>query len=200
LTSDVVFRTAEKLLKAGKRPTVAAVREEIGGSNSTIAPLMDEWWKDLSQRFAGGPAAMDRIPASLAHVVEGLYLQVLADARVRSRQELSAASQSSERQKMDLEVRSHVISLREAELEERIRTHERKLLETESEIRALTVMLKKEQASRASVESRLTEAQVSLEKATRRRRAIAPARRRPKAKSRAVAKSRNKSRRKRNRR
>jgi hypothetical protein len=187
LTPDVVFRTAEKLLKEGKRPTVAAVREVIGGSNSTIAPLLDEWWKELSRRFAGGPAAMDRVPASLAHVVEALYLQIRSEARIRSRQELTTASNSNEKQKIDLEVQSHVLSLREAELAERIRIHERKLMEAEAEVRALTVMLRKEQASCESAQKRLLDAQAALEVATRRRAPTIRPRRPVKAKPRSVA-------------
>jgi hypothetical protein len=155
LTQDVVFRTAEQLLREKKRPTVKAVREKIGGSNSTVAPLLDQWWADLAERFARGPSGFDRIPPGLAHVVEGMYLQLLTEARARVRQELAAGTQASERQKMDLDVRSHVLSLREAELEERLRSLERKLATAEAELRVTTVQLRKEQASRESLERRL---------------------------------------------
>jgi acyl-CoA thioesterase FadM len=151
---------------------------------------MDAWWKDFAQRVAGGPAAMDRVPASLAHVVEAVYVQTLSEARHRARQELSTTTQSHEREKMDLEVRSHVLSLREAELEERLRVSERKLLEAEGEARALTVMLRKEQASRLSVDERLKFTQAALEAATRRRRPMAIVRRVPRPKKRSTARAR----------
>ena len=52
LTEIEVVRAAEALLREGKRPTVAAVRERTGGSNGTVAPLLDAWWRSFSSRIA----------------------------------------------------------------------------------------------------------------------------------------------------
>jgi septal ring factor EnvC (AmiA/AmiB activator) len=158
-----VVRAAEALLREGKRPTVAAVRERTGGSNATVAPLLDAWWRSFSNRIAEGPAAFERIPSPLAHVAEALWLQTLSEARARARQEASSANHQTEREKADLEVRSHVLSLREGELEERLRKRERGQAELESQVRALTVALRKEQANAASAERRLAAVQAELD-------------------------------------
>jgi len=158
-----VVRAAEALLREGKRPTVAAVRERTGGSNATVAPLLDAWWRSFSSRIAEGPAAFERIPSPLAHVAEALWLQTLAEARARARQEASSANHQTEREKADLEVRSHVLSLREAELEERLRTREREHAELEAQVRTLSVALRKEQATAASADRRLAALQAELD-------------------------------------
>ena len=66
---------------------------------------------------------------------------------------------------MDLEVRSHVLTLREAELEDRLRKSERDRAELEAQIRTLTVLLRKGQASTAAAERRLLLTQTELEAA-----------------------------------
>jgi len=158
-----VVRAAEALLREGKRPTVAAVRERTGGSNTTVAPLLDAWWRSFSNRIAEGPAAFERIPATLAHVAEALWLQTLSEARARARLEASSATRQTEREKADLEVRSHVLTLREGELEERLRSREKGYAELEAQVRSLTVLLRKEQANTASVERRLAALQTELD-------------------------------------
>jgi Plasmid replication region DNA-binding N-term len=158
-----VVRAAEGLLREGKRPTVAAVRERTGGSNATVAPLLDVWWRSFGDRIAQGPAAFERIPGALAHVAEALWLQTLSEARVRARQEAVSTTQQTELDKADIEVRSHVLTLREGELEERLRRREKGCAELEAQVRALTVLLRKEQANTASAERRLTAIQAELD-------------------------------------
>jgi septal ring factor EnvC (AmiA/AmiB activator) len=163
VTEIEVVRAAEALLREGKRPTVAAVRERTGGSNATVAPLLDAWWRSFGNRIAEGPAAFERIPSALAHVAEALWLQTLSAARARARQEATSAAHQTNREKADLEVRSHVLTLREGELEERLRNREKGYAELEAQVRALTVMLRKEQANSASAERRLTALQAELD-------------------------------------
>jgi hypothetical protein len=170
---------AEALLREGKRPTVAAVRERTGGSNATVAPLLDAWWRSFSSRIAEGPAAFERIPGPLAHIAEALWLQTLSEARARARQEASSANHQTEREKADLEVRSHVLSLREGELEERLRRSEKDRAELEAQMRALTVALRKEQANSASAERRLAALQAELDRLKAKADAKTPRPRRP---------------------
>jgi hypothetical protein len=158
-----VVRAAELLLREGKRPTVAAVRERTGGSNATVAPLLDAWWRSFSSRIAEGPPAFERIPSALAHVAEALWLHTLSEARGRAVQEMKSQSRQAEREKADLEVRSHVLTLREAELAERLQKSERSYAELEAQLRSLTVLLRKEQANTAAAERRFIATQAELE-------------------------------------
>lgn len=163
VTEPDVERVADQLLREGKkRPTVASIRAELGGSASTVAPLLDSWWQRLSQKLIAGPAAFERIPTPLAHIAEALWLQTLSEARVRAQSDVRSAVQESSRDKMDYEVRSHVLSLREGELEQRLRDRERVTGELESRVRVLTVLLQKEQASHAAQGRRVAALEADL--------------------------------------
>ena len=43
VTREQVWQAADSLSKAGQKPTLAAVRELVGGSYSTLSPLLCEW-------------------------------------------------------------------------------------------------------------------------------------------------------------
>ena len=79
-----VHRAADALLREGERPTIERVRAKLGtGSPNTINPLLDAWWKTLSARLDSGPAALHRLPESVAHLAEGLWMQALEEGRRR---------------------------------------------------------------------------------------------------------------------
>jgi peptidoglycan hydrolase CwlO-like protein len=120
-------------------------------------------------------------------VAEALWLQTLSEARARARQEVTSATHQTEREKADLEVRSHVLTLREGELEERLRSREKGYAELEAQIRSLTVMLRKEQANAAFAERRLTTLQIELDEIKRTKAAKRPSTRRVRRKSKAPA-------------
>jgi Plasmid replication region DNA-binding N-term len=71
VSSTDVERAADALLRLGERPTIEKIRASLGGgSPNTINPLLDAWWKRLSARLDAGPAALHRLPESVAHVAE----------------------------------------------------------------------------------------------------------------------------------
>lgn len=81
-----VQRAADALLRRGQKPSVAAVREHLGGgSPNTVGPLLEQYWRDLGTRLAAGPEALERVPESLARMTEALWLRSLDEARERAR-------------------------------------------------------------------------------------------------------------------
>ena len=56
VTREQVWQAADSLSKAGQKPTLAAVRELVGGSYSTLSPLLREW---RERQAAGAPAGSD---------------------------------------------------------------------------------------------------------------------------------------------
>src|SRR5450432_4087205 len=120
-----VSQAADALLRLGERPTIEKIRASLGGgSPNTINPLLDAWWKRLSARLDAGPAALHRLPESVAHVAEALWMQALDEGRRRALLELKSQERSTADQRQTLEVRSHVLSLREGELDSRLRDRE----------------------------------------------------------------------------
>src|ERR1700682_21370 len=121
-----VERAADALLRTGERPTIEKVREKLGtGSPNTIGPLLDAWWKRLSSRLDAGPAALHRLPESVAHVAAALWMQALDEGRPRASLEQQSTQRALANDQQTLEVRSYVLTLREGELDARLKDRER---------------------------------------------------------------------------
>src|SRR5271167_3875457 len=157
ITQSDVSHAADTLLRLGERPTIEKVRQKIGkGSPNTINPLLDAWWKTLSARLDSGPAALHRLPETVAHVAEALWMQALDEGRRRAHQELKTSERIAADAQQNLEVRSHVLTLREGELDSRLRDRDRTIDDLNLRLRELTTMLRKEQATRESLSRQTT--------------------------------------------
>ena len=163
ISAGDVERAADALLRTGQRPTIEKVREKLGsGSPNTINPLLDAWWKRLSARLDAGPAALHRLPESVAHAAEALWMRALDEGRRRAAQEQHATARAVTADKQTLEVRSHVLSLRESELEFRLRDREQRQATLEAQLQDLTTLLKKEQATREVLARRIVDLEQQL--------------------------------------
>src|ERR1700722_10860966 len=79
-----IQRAADALLRQGTKPSVAALREQLGGgSPNTITPLLAKYWEALGARLGAGPDSLERVPESLARVTELLWRRALDEARER---------------------------------------------------------------------------------------------------------------------
>src|ERR1700722_11795408 len=79
-----VQRAADALLRQGTKPSVAALREQLGGgSPNTITPLLAKYWETLGARLGTAPDSLERVPESLARVTELLWRRTLDEARER---------------------------------------------------------------------------------------------------------------------
>jgi uncharacterized coiled-coil protein SlyX len=149
VTLSDVSHAADTLLRAGERPTVEKIRTTIGsGSPNTVGPLLDAWWKRLAGRIEAGPVAFHRLPESVAHVAEALWMQALDEGRRRALMEQRMTDSVLAHDKERLELRSHVLTLREGELDSRLRDRERQYASLEIQLRELTVLMRKAEASR----------------------------------------------------
>ena len=170
VTAADVELAADALFRAGEKPTIAKVRAKIGtGSPNTINPLLDAWWKTACARLDSGPAAFHRLPESVAHVAEALWMQALEEGRRRAHIELTSSERAAANQRPDLEIRSHVLTLREGELDSRLRDRERSQAALELQVRELTLLLRKEQATREAQARRIVALEEQLLSHTQRR-------------------------------
>ena len=79
-----VERAADALLRQGRKPSVAAIREQLGGgSPNTITPLLAKYWEKLGSRLGDGPESLERVPEALARVTELLWRRAIEEARER---------------------------------------------------------------------------------------------------------------------
>jgi hypothetical protein len=185
ITQSDVSHAADTLLRSGERPTIEKIRLKIGkGSPNTINPLLDAWWKTLSTRLDSGPAALHRLPETVAHVAEALWMQALEEGRRRAHAELRTSERIASDKEQNLEVRSHVLTLREGELDSRLRDRERSIDDLNLRLRELTTMLRREQATRESLSRRIAELQSARGPKRIPRNSAKPATRKRKAKPR----------------
>jgi hypothetical protein len=64
-----VERAAITILKTQRRPSVATIREALGGgSPDTIADALNRFWGTLGARIEGDCAALSRMPPDIADV------------------------------------------------------------------------------------------------------------------------------------
>ena len=150
-------------MRQGSRPTIEKVRAEIGsGSPNTINPLLDAWWQRLASRLDAEPAALHRLPESVLHVAEALWLQALDEGRQRARLELTSSKSAADQEQQRLEVRSHVLTLREAELDERLRSRERALEESREQLLTLMSAVQRDQATIRARDTRIAALQAEV--------------------------------------
>ena len=194
-----VSHAADTLFRAGDRPTVEKVRAKIGrGSPNTIGPMLDAWWSTLASRLDDGPATLHRLPESVAHVCEALWLQALDEGRRRADQEQRSSARQLETDQQTIQVRSHVLTLREGELDSRLQDQVRARATLEIELKALTGLLRKEQATREHQAKRIAELEAQLTDQRQRlttviARAVTQHRKRRKASTRKVPRTRSKA-------
>jgi hypothetical protein len=174
ISQSDVSHAADTLLRAGERPTEAKIRAKLGkGSPNTIYPYLDAWWKTLSAKLDSGPAALHRLPESVAHIAEALWMQALEEAKRRAALEQRDSARVAELDKQRLELRSHVLTLREGELDSRLRDRDRAIEDLNLRVRELTGVLRKEQAAHELHLQQLTalHTRVPAGRSTNRRRA-----------------------------
>jgi hypothetical protein len=123
---------------------------------NTINPMLDSWWKTLSARLDSGPAALHRLPEAVAHIAEALWMQALEEGEHRALLEQRDGARLAELDKQRLELRSHVLTLREGELDSRLRDRDHTIEELNLRLRELTGVLRKEQVTRESQIQRIT--------------------------------------------
>ena len=163
VTQADVNKAADALLRAGERPTVEKIRSAIGsGSPNTVGPLLDAWWKRLAGRLDSGPAAFHRLPESVAHVAEALWMQALDEGRRRALLEQRMTDRALSQEKERVELHSHVLTLRESEMEASVQDRDRTIAELTGRLDLLTGMLQREQASRDAVARRLSAVEAEL--------------------------------------
>ena len=146
---------ADALLRSGERPTIERVREKIGRSSpNTINPLLDAWWKRLADRLDAGPPALHRLPEAVVHVAEALWMQALDEARRRAEQELKREARGAAKLEGDLEIRSHMLTLREGG-NARLEARERDIDELRLQLRSYELTARKNKATIDSQTARI---------------------------------------------
>jgi chromosome segregation ATPase len=151
-----VQRAGDALLRLGQKPSIAALREQLGGgSPNTLGPLLEKYWKSLGHRIPAGPEALERVPESLARLTEALWLRAVSEARERvNAATLSKSSEQPAFEALESKVTELTAALaesraRESETEAQLVTSLRDRVYLREQVGQLTALLKAEQELRA---------------------------------------------------
>ena len=151
-----IQHAADALLRRGQKPSVVAVREQLGGgSPNTVGPLLEQYWRGLGTRLPAGPEALERVPESLARMTEALWLRSLDEARETAKA-LHRTASPSQQSLAALEQKAGELSAALAQSRAQVAERESELLSSlkaqvtlKEQVRQLTSLLAAEQALRA---------------------------------------------------
>jgi hypothetical protein len=114
-----VQRAADALLRQGRKPSVAAIREQLGGgSPNTVTPLLAKYWEKLGGRLGDGPESLERVPEALARVTELLWRRALEEATERLKLSQSPETNATGMEQMQEQIGKLSIALAEARARE----------------------------------------------------------------------------------
>jgi hypothetical protein len=129
-----VQRAADALLRLGIKPSVAAIRNQIGGgSPNTITPLLAKYWENLGSRLVEGPESLERVPEALARVTELLWRRALEEARARLRVSEAPSFPKSTMEELQAQIGKLSVALAEAGAREGEQLTHLSMLSTERE-------------------------------------------------------------------
>lgn len=100
ITKDQIMAAADAIADGGDTPTLAAIRDRIGGSYTTIAPVLREW--KANQHTDDTPIS-DPVPESISGRISGLGAEVWAEALTLANNRLAAEREALETQRAEIE-------------------------------------------------------------------------------------------------
>jgi hypothetical protein len=95
ISREQVFAAADELQAAGQKPTLEAIRQRLGGSYTTLAPLLREW--KAAQAVAGVPMSEpvpENITGRLEDVAAEIWKSALDLAHSRLQEERAALDEA----------------------------------------------------------------------------------------------------------
>jgi len=100
ITKEQIIEAAEQLKASGVNPSMAAVREKLGGGSfATISPILREWRESQEQRAVvaiempgEAKAALDRAGVDIWRIVTALATEKLSKVQAEAEETVKAAT------------------------------------------------------------------------------------------------------------
>lgn len=162
-----VFAAADATLREGRRPTVDAIRESLGGgSQTTLVAHLNDWYRELGERLAAAETPLAGMPADASQLLQQLW-------RVASKAGQSSALESDgkadiaqrllENERDGLAAQNKALETLNGELKTQRRNIERLLTDTRALLNRREAELGEERVQRAEAEQSLGRAMLDLE-------------------------------------
>src|ERR1700734_404460 len=113
VTYAQIERAATGILRMGTRPPIEGGRSALGGgSPRTILEGLNRYWRNLGNEVAEKPASLQRLPAVIADLAEGVWQRALSVALEAAQATSTEGDAQLSRLKSQLELRQHTLSQR----------------------------------------------------------------------------------------
>ena len=160
-----VWEAADRILRSGRRPTVEAVRELLGGgSPNSVTAYIGDWYADLGQRLASAEPDVPGIPPQAVALMTQLWHLAGREAhRALSGNHPHAAHvQMLTAERSALAAETTALKLLNEELHRHRATAEQALAEARALLLRREAALEDERARAAEVERTLAHARMEL--------------------------------------
>jgi len=170
-----VSRAADRILRAGRRPTVEAIRAELGGgSPNAVVAYLNEWYSELGERLAAVEQPLAAVPAEASALLQALW-RLAAKSRGVGPVGEGAAGPSGllmlEAERDAFRAQVGALGTLNQELQRHRGSAERSLAEARALLSRREALLEDERAIRAQIEHDMARVRMELE-VLRERRAV----------------------------
>lgn len=100
ITQDQIREAAAQIAETGETPTLAAIRDRIGGSYTTISPVLREW---KAQQHANDAPIADPVPESVSNRLASVAAELWGEALTLANGRLSAEREALESTRAEME-------------------------------------------------------------------------------------------------
>lgn len=169
VTQADVDGAADAILAKGERPTVDRIRTRLGtGSPNTLGPLIDNWYRELSQRVAGPQAASPAgVPRAAMNAFQLLWDTALEEARAAAANQLASAQERLAHDQAALAEDRRVMQATHAAIEQAAQTARERIRELEEQVVATRQQLQRAQQAAGAATDRAAQLQQDLARAHR---------------------------------
>ena len=170
-----VWQAVERIVAAGRRPTVEGVRELLGGgSPNSVTAYINEWYQELGHRLEGSESPIPGLPREVVSLLAEIW-RVAAGPKAGSAAVATVASELRDAEHSALVAETNALETLNKELQKHRLNAERSLADTRALLVRREAALEREQAQTALLEQALAQVRLDLE-ILRERQRLTPAR------------------------
>jgi uncharacterized coiled-coil protein SlyX len=162
-----VVAAADAILKAGRRPTIEAIRQHLGaGSQTTLMAYLNDWYGELAERLAAAETPLAGMPGEASQLLQQLWRVASKAGRssaLESDGKVDVAQRMLEAERDGLAAQNKALETLNDELKSQRRNIERLLTDTRALLNRREAELGEERASRAEAEQNLARAMLDIE-------------------------------------
>lgn len=173
-----VWQAIERIVAAGRRPTVEGVRELLGGgSPNSVTAYINEWYQELGHRLEGSDSPIPGLPREVVSLLAEIW-RVAAGPKAESTAVASMANELRDAEHSALVAEAKALETLNKELQKQRLSAERSLADARALLARREAAIEHEQAQTALLEQALAQVRLDLE-ILRERQRLTPARIKP---------------------